>query len=99
MELWAGAKTKLEEKIISNHQSSFPLIGISDDNFIVAGKVLNKMRKTFEFPPERRRRITWDILIAISASENNALLITENEADFSRIKTFIEFNFIGIENI
>ena len=94
MELWAGAKTKTEENILKQHQKVLPLIGLSDDNFIMAGQVMRKMAQEHGFESGIRRRLTWDILIALSAKENNALLVTENEADFRKIQRYVEFTFI-----
>jgi predicted nucleic acid-binding protein len=95
MELWAGAKSKLEETILKQHQKSLPLIGFSDDNFILAGQVLQKMAKDQSVEPRTRRRFTWDILIALCAQENNALLVTENGYDFKRIQNYIGFEFVS----
>ena len=94
MELWAGAKTKIEENILKQHQKVLPLIGLTDDNFILAGQVMRKMAQVHGFESSMRRRLTWDILIALSARENNALLVTENEADFRKIQRYVEFTFV-----
>ncbi|MBI2625518.1 PIN domain-containing protein, partial [Candidatus Parcubacteria bacterium] len=81
MELWAGAKTKIEESILKQHEKQLPLIGFSDDGFIAAGQVMRKMAEDKSIEPNARRRLTWDILIALSAKEHHALLVTENESD------------------
>ena len=94
MELWAGARTKTEEGILKQHQKTLPLIGFIDDGFIEAGQLMQKMAKDHEIEPRTRRRLTWDILIAISASQNNALLVTENGADFKKIQRYVDFEFI-----
>lgn len=99
MELWAGAKTRVEENIVKLHQKNLPLLGFSDEGFIVAGQVMKKMAEDHRGEPHPRRRLTWDILIALSARENNALLVTENDSDFRRIQNYVDFEFIsaGIE--
>ena len=95
MELWAGAKTKAEESILKLHQKNLPHIGFSDDNFILAGQVLQKIAKDHSVEPRTRRRLTWDILIALSAHENSALLVTENESDFKKIQNYVAFEFVS----
>lgn len=95
MELWAGAKTRLEENILKQHERQLPLLGFSDDNFILAGRVLQKMAKDQNIKPRTRRRLTWDILIALCARENNALLVTENETDFKKVQHYVGFEFIS----
>lgn len=97
MELWAGAKTKIEEDILNRLQQEFPLIGLSDGHFITAGKIMCQMRHTHKFEPKTCRQLTWDILIALSASENNACVITENESDFIQINKFLEFDFMAVQ--
>jgi predicted nucleic acid-binding protein len=96
MELWAGAKTTLEENILRDHQKAFPLIGMHDDQFIAAGQLMSRMQKKHRFEAKVRRNLTWDLLIALSARENNALLITENNADFRNIRKWIEFEYMSV---
>ncbi|MBI4405184.1 MAG: PIN domain-containing protein [Deltaproteobacteria bacterium] len=94
MELWAGVRDKTQENILKQHQNSLPLLVFSDDNFIVAGQVMRKMTTEHDFEPRIRRRLTWDILIALNAKENNALLVTENESDFRKVQRFVNFEFV-----
>ena len=93
MELWAGAKTKVEENVLKQHQKILPLIGFADDGFVVAGQVMQKMVQEHGAEPRTRRRLTWDLLIALSAQQNNALLVTENDADFKKIQRYVDFEF------
>ena len=96
MELWAGVRTQREEAILEKQQETIPLIGFSDENFIVAGKLMNKMKRFYRFESQSRRRLTWDILIALSARENHACFLTENKDDFERIQKFLDFDFIPL---
>ena len=95
MELWTGARTKIEENILIQLQKSFPPMTFSDDNFIFAGQVMHKIADLHHFESQMRRRLTWDILIALSARESNALLVTENESDFKKIQKYIDFEFVA----
>lgn len=92
MELWAGAKNKIEQSILKQHQK-LPLLNFSDDNFITAGQILRKMTDDYGLEPRMWRRLTWDVLIALTAQENDALLVTENEADFRKIQGYVDFQF------
>ena len=96
MELWAGVRTKPEENIIKEHQGTFPLVGFHDDGFIVAGQTMRKMTEAHGIEPKARRRMSWDILIAISANQNNACLVTENESDFRTIQKYVDFQFVTV---
>ena len=91
-----GWGAKKEENILKQYQKAFQMIGLSDDQFIKAGQVMHAMRKKYNFEPKGRRQLTWDILLALSAEENNALILTENEKDFSKIKKFVSFEYISI---
>ena len=95
MELWAGARNEAEENILKLHQKALPTVGMSDDCFVTAGQLMLKMREKYNLEPRLRRRLTWDLLIALSAHENRALIVTENEADFNRIRKFVDFEFIS----
>lgn len=96
VELWAGTKTQTEENILTQHQKAFPLIGMKDDQFVTAGQIMSQMQKKSRLEPSSRRRMTWDLLIALSAIENNALLMTENISDFKRIQNWIDFEFMTV---
>ena len=95
MELWAGVKTKAEESVLKQHEKQLPLLEFSDNGFIAAGHVMRKMADDKDIPPNIRRRLTWDILIALNAKEHNALLLTENESDFKKIQRYIDFEFVS----
>lgn len=97
MELWAGVRTKEEEKILALFQKELPLIGLLDDNFILAGRLLSQMRNEHDLELKMRRRLTWDILIALSARENRAVVVTENERDFRKIQKFLDFEYLAVE--
>ena len=42
-----------------------------------------------------RRRLTWDILIALSAMENRAVIVTK-ESDFKKIQKFVDFEYLAV---
>ncbi len=94
MELWAGARTPAEKNILQAQQDHFPLIGLSKERFITAGQILSQMKGSLTAEKKKRRRLTWDLLIALSAQENNALVITENKTDFQKIRRLVNFEFI-----
>lgn len=94
MELWAGARTGKEKRILTDLQLHFPIVGMTDDNFVTAGKILSVMQKKYRFEPRARRTLTWDLLIALSAKENNAVVLTENIKDFQLLQRFVDFEFL-----
>ena len=95
MELWAGARTKTEEGILRQHEKGLLQIGFSDENFVTAGHIMRRMAEDNSIPPATRRRLTWDILIALNTKEHQALLVTENVADFKKIQNYVDFEFVS----
>jgi hypothetical protein len=59
MEPWAWAQTKFEEALLKQHERSFPMLLFSDDNFIRAGRLMQKMEKDHSFELCKSRRLTW----------------------------------------
>jgi predicted nucleic acid-binding protein len=43
------------------------------------------------FPPDKLRDLHFDVLIALTARNQGALLITSNRADFELIRRYREF--------
>ena len=76
MELWSGAFTSEEKSSVTELAKSFPLLGIKDDNFVEVGKIMAKMRFNPQpIEPNTRRKLTCDILIALSAKENTGAFL------------------------
>ncbi len=99
MELWAGSKTQEEFKILRALQTSHQLIGLDDHRFIEAGTILSRLHSSQEGSARRRRGLTWDILLALSARDHRAFLVTENLDDFKRIRNVIDFEYCSLDQI
>jgi predicted nucleic acid-binding protein len=55
-----------------------------------------KLRRDKKIDPVRIKGLLADILIAISAREIGAVLITRNEDDFKLIREVIDFKYIVV---
>ena len=93
MELWEGVKTKAEAEFLEEQERHFPACGFLDEGFVVAGKILLEMTRNRQPQSGNRRKITWDILIAVSAYQNDAIVVTKNTSDFRRIQKYLGFQF------
>jgi predicted nucleic acid-binding protein len=93
MELWVGAKNHFEQTTLKKLERDFPVLEINKNHTIKCGQILNKISRKSILIAKNRRSLTWDILIAIGAKENNALIITENVKDFELISQYFNFSY------
>lgn len=73
------------------------------EDWFLAGKVLNSLQrgrkaankgKTPKISSEESRRIMRDVLIALTARRENALLVTDNVVDFEKIGAFCKVRIV-----
>ncbi len=74
------------------------------EDWFLAGKVLNSLQrgrkaankgKTPKISAQESRRIMRDVLIARTARRENALLVTDNIADFEKISSFCKVRVVS----
>ena len=79
------------------------LIVPNGEDWFLAGKVLNSLQRgrkaankgqTPKLSAEESRRIMRDVLIARTARRENALLVTDNVADFEKIQLFCKVRIV-----
>ncbi|HYJ47879.1 MAG TPA: type II toxin-antitoxin system VapC family toxin [Pyrinomonadaceae bacterium] len=100
-ELVAGAPdqtaVKKYEAVKRGYEREGRLLVPTAEDWFLAGKVLNSLLrglkserggKTPKLHPDEKQRIIRDVLIARTVRRVNGLLITDNLADFRRIKKF-----------
>lgn len=100
-ELTVGANDNTEVKywneVRKAREKDGTLIVPNAEDWYIAGKVLNSLLrglksenagKTPKLSADEIQRITRDVLIARTAKRENALLVTDNIADFEKIKKF-----------
>jgi predicted nucleic acid-binding protein len=100
-ELTIGASDDGEVKYWDTVRREFDksdrLLVPNGEDWFIAGKVLNSLQrgrkasnegKTPKLSANETRRIMRDVLIARTAKRANALLVTDNVADFEKIRNF-----------
>lgn len=100
-ELTVGANDNTEVKywneVRKAREKDGTLIVPNAEDWYMAGKVLNSLLrglksenagKTPKLSADEIQRITRDVLIARTAKRESALLVTDNIADFEKIKKF-----------
>ncbi|MBZ5512005.1 MAG: hypothetical protein LAN70_12670 [Acidobacteriia bacterium] len=90
-ELWRGASTRSERRIVGALERSHPVLTPTQNNWIESGRLLGKIRAAHGLSPHRRRALHFDVLIALTARSHGARLITSNRRDFELIHRYRRF--------
>ena len=91
-ELWRGATTRSERRIVEALERSHPVLTPTYDNWIESGRLLRKMRAAHGLSPHQLRALHFDVLIALTARSHGARLITSNRRDFELIHRYRKFD-------
>lgn len=98
-ELYAGAFDRETIKLLDKLCSTFENVGrmVTPDaaNWRLCGMVVAKMGRKYGFDRTYLSTITKDILIAVSARQIGAYVLTNNIRDFLRIREFVDFKLAG----
>lgn len=110
-ELMAGSSDASELKTWEATAKKFGkenrLLVPTNEDWLLAGRVLNSLLrglksksggKTPKLPPGEIQRIIRDVLIARTVRRVNGLLVTDNLADFKRIKKFCDVRLMSGKN-
>lgn len=90
MELYQGVRSAQEGAAIERIEKLYEIIGPSIGNYLAAGKILKQMTEKGWLMYKRLYELQNDVLLALSAIENKAYIITRNKKDFDRIKKFCD---------
>jgi predicted nucleic acid-binding protein len=96
MELVSGAYDHKEQKLIDRIKNNFTVISVTERQWYVAGNIMRKLRLDKKIDPLRIKSLLADILIAVSARDIGAVLITKNEKDFKLISTVLDFKYVAV---
>ena len=91
-ELSRGATQKGEIDFVSAPARNHPILTPTEKNWIESGEILSKINKDRGFSPEKLRDMHFDVLIALTARNHGATVITSNRADFELIKKYRDFH-------
>jgi predicted nucleic acid-binding protein len=93
-ELYAGAGWR-DREFVEHLERRFgqieQILVPSLDDWVHAGKVLERLALKYDYEKVGRGRLTNDALIAMSAARTGIRLITANEKDFRRLSEFRSF--------
>ena len=90
-ELARGATDETELDFVSMLEKNHPILVPTERNWIESGRILHRIYKDKGFLPEKLRDMHFDVLIALTARNHGATVITSNKTDFELIKRYKEF--------
>jgi len=91
-ELTRGATNESELDFVSTLTKNHPILTPTEKNWLESGSILHRMNKDKGFSPEKLRDLHFDVLIALTARNYGATVITSNRADFELIGHYKEFH-------
>ena len=90
-ELWRGATTEAEKKFLFWLAGHYPVLTPSESNWLESGQILQRIQGAHGFDSKKLRDLHFDVLIALTARNHGARLITSNRADFELIREYRKF--------
>lgn len=84
-ELWRGATKPPEREFLRTLARNHPILTPTEKNWLESGEILQKIRASHGYTPDRLRDLHFDVLIALTARSHGARLIASNRADFELI--------------
>ncbi len=91
-ELARGATNQTELDFVSTLAKNHPILTPTETNWLESGSVLHRINKDKGFSPEKLRDLHFDVLIALTARNYGATVITSNKGDFELIGHYKEFH-------
>ena len=90
-ELARGAAKDDELDFVRALAANYPIFTPTERNLLESGEILSRIYKQKGYLPEKLRDLHFDVLIALTARNYGATVITSNKADFELIRKYIEF--------
>jgi predicted nucleic acid-binding protein len=90
-ELARGATSESELDFVSILAKNHPILTPTERNWLESGLLLYRMDEDKGFSPGKLRELHFDVLIALTARNHGATVITSNKTDFELIKHYKEF--------
>jgi predicted nucleic acid-binding protein len=90
-ELWRGANASDEANFLRELERQFPILTPTEKNWLDSGRILARMHAASGFDGQKLRDLHCDVLIALTARNYGARLITSNRADFELIRRYLDF--------
>lgn len=93
-ELRRGARTALELRFVSELARKVRIITPTESHWLESAEILSRKRRRKGYDPNKLRELAFDVLIALSARDVGATLITCNREDFAEIRNHTTFKVV-----
>lgn len=93
-ELHRGCRLAEERERIEELSSRFSLITPTEKNWIESGRLLSRLSEKKGYLPEKLRDLHFDVLIALTARNVGAVVITNDRSDFEEIRRLKDFKLL-----
>ena len=90
-ELWRGATRPAEREFLAALARNHPILTPTENNWLESGQLLGRIYAAKGFSPEKLRDLHFDVLIALTARNHGAIVITSNRGDFELIRHYKDF--------
>lgn len=91
-ELLRGATKETEKDFVTTLAKNHPILTPTEKNWLESGEILSEVYQDKGFSPEKLRDLHFDVLIALTARNYGATIITSNKADFELLKGYKDFH-------
>ena len=90
-ELLRGATRPDEVAFIKSLMKNHPILTPTEKNWVESGEILSAVYREKGFSPDKLKNLHFDVLIALTARNFGATVITSNRADFELIRGYRDF--------
>jgi predicted nucleic acid-binding protein len=90
-ELRRGAKRAIELQFVNELAEKVKIITPTERHWLESAEILNRISTKKGYESIKLRELAFDVLIALSARDIGATLITCNKNDFSEIRKHVPF--------
>jgi len=90
-ELARGATREMERSFVSTLAKNHPILTPTEKNWLESGEILSKVYMDNGFSSEKLRDLHFDVLVALTARNHGATVITSNKTDFELIRAYKDF--------
>lgn len=93
-ELRRGARSALELQFVNELARKIRIITPTESHWLESADILSQIRKRKGYDAHKLRDLAFDVLIALSARDIGATLITCDQQDFAEIRKYVLFKVV-----
>lgn len=91
-ELWRGAQSREAKRFVASLAKQCRVVAPNERAWIESGQIVGKLVERHGYDVHKMREIHFDVLIALTARQMGAIVITCNARDFQAIREVKDFH-------